>query len=513
MAPSKGKGTAGGSTKKGFMSKAEAEKTYKCSIEQQLKYERKAYRLQEYLIDHDSVNEEKLTEIGNQILPVHYSDVVVERAAGRTCGFPLCSKSIEMEKYHGSYHVAISEKKVYQVSDLNNFCSKKCMGESQFFAAQLSEVALWLRTQIDHVQFEYLNRNMTGEGKEEKSAPVKDEGESESEGIVVREKNVEEVEGEGGEDKTVRFSSVVKTKILDYATEVNEALKKELCKTTDVTEATVPLKGKVTKTVMETEADIEYEELVEGEEEDINAESDEEGDSCSDEELEAGRDGMNEYDSMASLFSKEETIPIGEVKLSKFGSIWTRLSNFCCSDTLEYLRNCSLNSVGSIAEGVDRLSLSSKGKEPAAEIEEDLELEEQSDGEEQTERIRYNPYAVHGNALLKRQKVLLSQLKNVLPSVCEQLNISWTSVYEDIKALSDTFDYNRKDLVVPSINELKIISMVLIKLLINVNQTSPWTRTSGLSSRIVSLLISETNTTKDELDAFVNVFDFEMPIY
>ena len=89
MAPTKGENKIHGKKK---VWNAEMRSQMKRSIEEQVKFEKKAFEWQEYLISARQTTPSKLANIANHILPNHYADVTIERAIGGVCGFPLCDK-------------------------------------------------------------------------------------------------------------------------------------------------------------------------------------------------------------------------------------------------------------------------------------------------------------------------------------------------------------------------------------------------------------------------------------
>ena len=77
--------------------------------------------------------------------PHHYNDVVTERAIDGLCGFPPCSAAAPRRGQGPKFHISASERKMYDISHLHNFCSRECACRSHEYASSLSTVSLYLR--------------------------------------------------------------------------------------------------------------------------------------------------------------------------------------------------------------------------------------------------------------------------------------------------------------------------------------------------------------------------------
>ncbi|KAJ1540252.1 hypothetical protein HK405_011560, partial [Cladochytrium tenue] len=75
--------------------------------------------------------------------PHPYQEVVVERAASHTCGYPICSNDIK--EMPGRYRISSRELKVYEITELKLFCSAACFASSQYLKAQLPEDPAYMR--------------------------------------------------------------------------------------------------------------------------------------------------------------------------------------------------------------------------------------------------------------------------------------------------------------------------------------------------------------------------------
>ncbi|KAJ3128621.1 hypothetical protein HK101_005371, partial [Irineochytrium annulatum] len=76
-------------------------------------------------------------------MPEQYQDIVLERAAGKCCGYPLCVQPLQA--VNGRYKIVRSEQKVYDLTELRNYCSTTCMAFSDYFAKQLLPDPAYLR--------------------------------------------------------------------------------------------------------------------------------------------------------------------------------------------------------------------------------------------------------------------------------------------------------------------------------------------------------------------------------
>ncbi|KAE9421114.1 hypothetical protein Angca_005748, partial [Angiostrongylus cantonensis] len=80
-----------------------------------------------------------------------WDEVVEERFIGspHLCGFPTCTKVVEMRKKKQRYHIDRHARKIYEnriESDM--YCSRRCMLRSAAVRAQLPDEPLWLTGNI-----------------------------------------------------------------------------------------------------------------------------------------------------------------------------------------------------------------------------------------------------------------------------------------------------------------------------------------------------------------------------
>ncbi|KAF9173228.1 RNA polymerase II associated protein 2 [Mortierella sp. AD011] len=90
----------------------------------------------------DPVSEDTLGEAANRIKQSHYEEIIDERNIGNLCGYPLCSQPPRDLK--GKFRISLSERKVFDISELKKYCSSKCLSASRWFESQLSEEPLYL---------------------------------------------------------------------------------------------------------------------------------------------------------------------------------------------------------------------------------------------------------------------------------------------------------------------------------------------------------------------------------
>ena len=105
--------------------------------------EERTFKTQEKLCLND-VTPEELKEAGKLLLPEHYDEVVEERVASRKCGYPCCPNSIAGKKPLGKYYYSLT--KVYDMTHVNDFCSKECNLASRLFRKTLEEIPLLMRS-------------------------------------------------------------------------------------------------------------------------------------------------------------------------------------------------------------------------------------------------------------------------------------------------------------------------------------------------------------------------------
>ena len=105
--------------------------------------EERAFKTQEKLCLND-VTPEELKEAGKLMLPEHYDEVVEDRVVSGKCGYPCCPNSVKGKKPLGKYYFSLT--KVYDMSHVNDFCSKECNLASRLFRRSLEDIPLLMRS-------------------------------------------------------------------------------------------------------------------------------------------------------------------------------------------------------------------------------------------------------------------------------------------------------------------------------------------------------------------------------
>ncbi|KAI3869129.1 hypothetical protein MKW92_013087 [Papaver armeniacum] len=90
-------------------------------------------------------DENKLYAAGSFISKRDYEDVVTERSISNVYGYPLCKKSLPLERPRkGRYRISLREHKVYDLQEMYMYCSSECVVNSLAFWGSLQDEALWL---------------------------------------------------------------------------------------------------------------------------------------------------------------------------------------------------------------------------------------------------------------------------------------------------------------------------------------------------------------------------------
>ena len=106
--------------------------------------EKLVYDLQMQMLE-DEQPEEVMRRAAQLLQPDQYAAIVEERALDGTCGYPRCGKSAVHRGVGPPQYVSLSQRKVYDVSHMYNFCSRECARASQEFASRLHTASLFLR--------------------------------------------------------------------------------------------------------------------------------------------------------------------------------------------------------------------------------------------------------------------------------------------------------------------------------------------------------------------------------
>ncbi|KAJ3052257.1 RNA polymerase II associated protein 2, partial [Rhizophlyctis rosea] len=112
------------------------------SLKTRKEWDDRVFEWQQRLFD-GAVDSEVLAEAALYLRPQDYDEVVIERAAEKLCGYPLCQQATKERK--GKYKISVKEGKVYDITELYNYCSSQCMAASKFLNAQLLPDPAYMR--------------------------------------------------------------------------------------------------------------------------------------------------------------------------------------------------------------------------------------------------------------------------------------------------------------------------------------------------------------------------------
>ncbi|KAI9271475.1 Rtr1/RPAP2 family-domain-containing protein [Phascolomyces articulosus] len=119
------------------------QKLIKSSAEQRLQAQQLAFTWQEKLFSKRQVSVHLLRQAATILQPQTYDEVVEERAVQDYCGYPLCNGT--PVKDQPRYRISLSQRKVFDQSELASYCSDECLQKSKYFRMQLSEEPVWFR--------------------------------------------------------------------------------------------------------------------------------------------------------------------------------------------------------------------------------------------------------------------------------------------------------------------------------------------------------------------------------
>jgi hypothetical protein len=97
------------------------------------------------LIENQSVSERDMIDAFPYLTQRDYQDVVTERSIGKWCGCPLCDRSLTTKIRGAPYKISLLQRKVFDVKNLNDFCSKDCALISYGYMKQLPYDPIYLR--------------------------------------------------------------------------------------------------------------------------------------------------------------------------------------------------------------------------------------------------------------------------------------------------------------------------------------------------------------------------------
>ncbi|KAJ3154491.1 RNA polymerase II associated protein 2 [Geranomyces michiganensis] len=121
------------------------QRAYAASAAQKAQWDNLTFQWQTKLFD-GAVPASTLKAAASFLTGDDYADVVIERVADKTCGYPLCANPITPAK--GRYRISRAERKVYDTTLLRNFCSSVCLAASDYYARQLSDEPPYMRAPV-----------------------------------------------------------------------------------------------------------------------------------------------------------------------------------------------------------------------------------------------------------------------------------------------------------------------------------------------------------------------------
>ncbi|KAJ3295046.1 RNA polymerase II associated protein 2 [Borealophlyctis nickersoniae] len=114
----------------------------KQSILTRKEWDDRVFEWQQRLFD-GAVDPGLLKEAVRYFTPQDYDDVIIERAADKQCGYPLCGKPVTDAK--GRYKISLSERKIYDMTESKSYCSSQCMAASKYLVSQLLPEPAYMR--------------------------------------------------------------------------------------------------------------------------------------------------------------------------------------------------------------------------------------------------------------------------------------------------------------------------------------------------------------------------------
>ncbi|KAI9010974.1 Rtr1/RPAP2 family-domain-containing protein [Phycomyces nitens] len=138
----------------------ERQKCVRSSAQKRLMTQDLVFKWQDKLFSTPCSTEETLQKAAAVLQPQSYAEVVEERSVQGQCGYPLCDNPPKAQQ--SRYHISLSHRKVYDLSDLAMFCSEDCLQKSKYYSLQLSEEPVWGRdlSQPTNVHIVLRNENI-----------------------------------------------------------------------------------------------------------------------------------------------------------------------------------------------------------------------------------------------------------------------------------------------------------------------------------------------------------------
>ncbi|ORZ25981.1 Rtr1/RPAP2 family-domain-containing protein [Absidia repens] len=111
--------------------------------QQRQKVQEGVFAWQERLFTQEKVSAATLRQAALWLQPQTYDEIVEERCVQSICGYPLCPRPTQEQS--SRYRISLSQRKVFDQSELASYCSVACLQKSKYYAMQLSEDPVWVR--------------------------------------------------------------------------------------------------------------------------------------------------------------------------------------------------------------------------------------------------------------------------------------------------------------------------------------------------------------------------------
>ncbi|EPB92652.1 hypothetical protein HMPREF1544_00381 [Mucor circinelloides 1006PhL] len=120
------------------------QKLVKESAEQRFKIEKLVFVWQEKLFSQPKTSAHTLQRAATYLQPKTYEEVIEERVVQEWCGYPLCDDAPKLQQVQ-KFKISLSRRKVYDQTELANYCSDACYHKSKYYTLQLSDEPVWYR--------------------------------------------------------------------------------------------------------------------------------------------------------------------------------------------------------------------------------------------------------------------------------------------------------------------------------------------------------------------------------
>ena len=112
------------------------------SAQQRFKIEKLVFVWQEKLFSQAQVSPQTLQRASVYLQPKTFEEVIEERVVQEWCAYPLCKSPPQQVQ---KYKISLGHRKVFDQSELANYCSESCWHKGKYYIMQLSEEPVWFR--------------------------------------------------------------------------------------------------------------------------------------------------------------------------------------------------------------------------------------------------------------------------------------------------------------------------------------------------------------------------------